>query len=109
MNIEDKIKIKDRNGSHSFNKDQPTLYKTSDLYLSAFLKAKGIFLQKATWENGRVVFIFQDPGDIQKLIAEYFNDSRVGVLTYKATLRDLRTIIFEYKDRRGLTGESKWI
>lgn len=102
MDIKGKVTIKDRNSPHPLYKDHPILYKTSDLYLGAFLKVKGIFLKKATWENGRVVFIFQSPGDIQRLIAEYFNDSNVGVLTYKAALRDLRTIIFEYKDRREL-------
>ncbi len=104
MDIEGKLAIKNKDNPHSLHRDNPTIYKTSDLYLGAFLKTKGVFLEKAAWENGRVVFTFQDPGNIQELIAEYFNDSIVGVLAFKAALRDLRTIIFEHKDRRELRG-----
>ena len=101
MDIDGKSEIKNKGNFHLINKDHPPIYKTSDLYLGAFLKTRGVCLQTAPWEKGRVVFIFQDPGNIQELIAEYFNDSTVGVLAYKAALRDLRTIIFEYKDRKG--------
>lgn len=71
-------------------------YKTPDLYLSAFLKSKGIILQNIEKENNRVFFIFQDDGNIQDLINGYFNDSDTPVLRYKAALRDLRSLIFNY-------------
>jgi len=70
-------------------------YRTSDLYLSAFLKSKGIILQGTEKETGKVIFIFQNEGNIQDLINKYFNDSDVGVLRYKAALGDLRSIIFD--------------
>jgi len=73
-------------------------YKTSDLYLSAFLKSKGIALQSTNIKNGKVIFIFKDKGNIQDLISRYFNNSDVGVLSYKAALRDLHSIIFNYKN-----------
>lgn len=71
-------------------------YETPDLYLSAFLKTNGVILQSINRKNGKVFFIFQNKGNIQDLINQYFNDSSVGVLTYKAALRDLRSIIFDY-------------
>jgi len=71
-------------------------YRTSDLYLSAFLKSKGIILQGIDKENGNVTFIFQNDGSIQGLINGYFNDSDIPVLRYKAALRDLRSLIFNY-------------
>ena len=75
-------------------------YRTSDLYLSAFLKSKGIILQSTEKETGKVIFIFQNEGNIKDLINKYFNDSDVGVLSYKAALRDLRTIIFSYQNSK---------
>lgn len=43
-------------------------YKTADFYLSAFLKSKGVILQSINEKDGKVIFIFQDNGDIQDLI-----------------------------------------
>jgi len=60
MDIEGKLAIKNKDNLRSLNKGHPTVYKTSDLYLGAFLKTKGIFLQRAAWENGRVIFVFQN-------------------------------------------------
>lgn len=73
-------------------------YKTSDLYLSAFLKSKEVILLSINEKNGKVFFIFQNDGNIQDLINRYFNDSDVPVLRYKAALRDLRSIIFNYQN-----------
>lgn len=77
-----------------------TSYETPDLYLSAFLKSKGIILKRINKKNNKVIFIFQDKGNIRNLINEYFNNSNVSVLTYKAALRDLRSIIFNYQLRK---------
>lgn len=81
-------------------KDSPASsnFKTPDLYLSAFLKTKGIVLQGINEKNGKVFFIFQNDGNIQDLINQYFNDSDVGVLSYKAALSELRSIIFNYQN-----------
>lgn len=73
-------------------------YRTFDLYLGAYLKSNGIILQGIEKEAGKVTFIFQDEGDIQDLINKYFNDSNVKVLSFKAALRDLRSIIFNYQN-----------
>lgn len=75
-----------------------TSYKTSDLYLSAFLKSRGVILLNVVRKNSKVIFIFQDKGNIQDSINEYFNNSNVEVLSYKAALADLKSIIFNYKN-----------
>lgn len=75
-----------------------SFYKTPDLYLSAFLKSNGIILQGIDKENSKVIFIFKNDGSVKNLLDKYFNDSKVGVLTYKAALRDLRSIIFNYEN-----------
>ena len=95
--------------NHSLKKNSSTTatYKTSDLYLSAFLKSKGTILKNAIKKNGRVIFIFQDDGDIKDLVNKYFNDSEVGVLRYKAALRDLRSIIFNYQNLRRKPSDKK--
>ena len=70
-------------------------YETSDLYLSGFLKAKGIALEKVLKKDRRTIFVFKNDGSIQDLISKYFNDGPVPVLQFKASLGVLRSIIFD--------------
>ena len=86
-----------KNPSQTLQRTGVPFYRTADLYLSAFLKAKGIILKGTEKETGKIFFIFQNEGNIKGLINNYFNDSDVGVLSYKAALRDLRSIIFDYQ------------
>ena len=69
-------------------------YETSDLYLSGFLKAKGIALEKVLKKDRRTIFVFKNDGSIQELISKYINDCDVPVLRFKAALLDLKSIIF---------------
>jgi hypothetical protein len=68
---------------------------TPDLYLAAFLKAKGAFLLSADWQDRRVFFLFE--GDrLAELRREYVNDAPVGALAFKAALAELRALIFNH-------------
>jgi len=49
-------------------------YATSDLYMSAFLKAKGMRLIDKKRTGQKFVFIFEDRNDRKELISEFFND-----------------------------------
>jgi hypothetical protein len=69
-------------------------YKTSDLYLSAFLKAKGMRLKDTVKNGGRFVFIFDDREDRNQLIQEFFNDGQVSITAFKNALQDLKTMVF---------------
>ena len=69
-------------------------YKTSDLYLSAFLKAKGLTLKDMNKDGNKVFFIFDDRADRKKLIQEFFNDGLVSITAFKNALQDLKTMVF---------------
>lgn len=70
------------------------IYKTSDLYLSAFLKAKGLKLIDKHRAGDRIIFIFDDRMDRKKLIQEYFNDGTVNITAFRGALQDLKTMVF---------------
>jgi len=90
MQIEPKIKTRQK----SQNREDKimTNYRTADLYLSSFLMTKGCHLRGVNEAAGQKHFLFEGR-DIDNLIGEYFNNGTIPVLSYKAALRDLRTII----------------
>ena len=69
-------------------------YKTSDLYLSAFLKAKGLRLLDKRRAGEKYVFIFDDRPDREELIREFFNDGQVNITAFKSAIQDLKTMVF---------------
>ena len=69
-------------------------YCTSDLYLSAFLKARGLRLIDTEKRGSKSVFIFDDREDRKKLIQEFFNDGLVSITAFKNALQDLKTLVF---------------
>lgn len=85
-------------------KRTPGPFQTSDLYLAAYIKAKGIPLDNFHAVGGKVFFTFEDDGQIQGLLREYFSNQKVGVLNYKASLKDLKGVI---ANCRGMRGELK--
>lgn len=71
------------------------IYKTVDLYLGAFLKARGIELLDVDRADRRVTFLFKDGAEVQKLVTGFYNDAEVGVSAYKNALRDLKSLIYK--------------
>lgn len=69
-------------------------YSTSDIYLSAFLKAKGLRLQDKRRVDSKCHFIFQDRQDRKLLIQEFFNDGLVSITAFKNALQDLKTMVY---------------
>ena len=69
-------------------------YNTSDLYLSAFLMAKGLRLLDKRRTGGKFVFIFDDREDRKKLIQEFFNGGLVNITAFRGALQDLKTMVF---------------
>ncbi len=69
-------------------------YKTSDLYLSAYLKAKGLRLLDKQRSGNRFIFIFDDRDDRKELIQEFFNDGMVSITAFKNAIQDLKTMVF---------------
>lgn len=74
----------------------PTMrtYRTSDLYLSAFLKARGMKLKDKRRNGNKFVFIFDDRDDRKELIQEFFNDGMVSITAFKNAIQDLKTMVF---------------
>jgi hypothetical protein len=75
-------------------------YRTSDIYLSAFLRCRGLaFLKSETERGGRkITFVFEARENIEELIAQYFNNCPVKVQDYKNALRDFKQIAFEFRE-----------
>lgn len=69
-------------------------YRTSDLYLSAFLKARGMRLRDKFRNGNKFVFIFDDRDDRKELIQEFFNDGSVSITAFKNAIQDLKTMVF---------------
>ena len=69
-------------------------YQTSDLYLSAFLKAKGMKLKDKLKNGDKFIFIFDDRNDRKELIQQFFNDGLVNITAFKNAIQDLKTMVF---------------
>ncbi len=69
-------------------------YETADLYLSAYLKAKGLRLIDKRKSGNKFVFIFGDRADRKELIEEFFNDGLVSITAFKNAIQDLKTMVF---------------
>lgn len=69
-------------------------YATSDFYLSAFLKAKGMKLVDTEKDGRRTTFIFEDKENRRELIKEFYNDGIVKINDFKNAIQDLKAIIY---------------
>ena len=69
-------------------------YATSDLYLSAYLKAKGLKLIDTRRAGNKFVFVFDDRDDRKELIMGFFNGGLVSITAFKNALQDLKTMVF---------------
>lgn len=70
------------------------IYSTTDLWLSAFLKAKGMRLIRIEGESRRAIFVFEDIKDREQLVKEFYNNGLVGITTIKNAMADLKSAIF---------------
>jgi hypothetical protein len=82
------------------NKTDADVYKTADLYQSAYLLTKGISLIGSERADGYTLFMFRNEERIKLLVQEYFSDVSVPVLSYKGRLRELKALLFD-GPRRG--------
>jgi hypothetical protein len=69
-------------------------YSTSDLYLSAFLKSRGMRLIDKKKEGNKFYFIFEDRAERKELINEYLNDGSVNITAFKNAIQDIKTMMF---------------
>lgn len=71
------------------------LFFTSDIWLAAFLKAKGLKLNRVEGEKRRAVFVFENIKNGEELIKQFYNDdNQIGILTIKNAMSDIKSAIF---------------
>jgi len=68
-------------------------FRTHDLFLSAFLLAKGALLLDHTREGGRVTFVFAGEPNPQVLARDFWNGAPVNVSAYVQALQTLKSVI----------------
>jgi hypothetical protein len=72
-----------------------THYKTRDIYLAAFLKARDVPLESFEKEGEAVVFVFRDLGNVEDLVEEYFCGGTVQAQRFKSELKGLKSAIYD--------------
>lgn len=70
-------------------------WKTSDLYLAAFIKAAGtVFQRHVRGSDGRVFFIFIRSQNIDVLVRDYFAGSaRIQAFQFVTDIRALKSLV----------------
>jgi len=69
-------------------------YSTNGLWLSAYLKAKGLKIIRIAGNNRRAVFVFEDTSSRKDLIEEFYNNGSIGITLIKNAMADLKSAIF---------------
>lgn len=69
-------------------------YSTNDLWLSAFLKAKGVKLIRVEGENRKAIFVFEDSEVREGLTKDFYNGGMVGITEIRNAISDLKSAIF---------------
>lgn len=69
-------------------------YGTTDLYVGAFLKARGIKLIDVDKSGRRITFLFEDTPEVKKLLREFYNDGIVRINEFQHAIKDLKSITY---------------
>jgi len=75
------------------NKESDT-YNTCDLYLAAFLRAKGIKLIEVDGPEKKARFRFENTKETHKLAKGFYKNAQVGITDYNHSLRDFKSMLF---------------
>jgi|GEM_PF-1321667 len=79
--------------TNSDDKGDIGVFRTPDLYQSAFLLTKGIPLIGTERAEGRTFFLFRDEGKVKEFVEQYFSNETVPVLSFKGSLRELKVLV----------------
>jgi hypothetical protein len=71
--------------------DSEFIYLTPDLYLAAFLIARGCRLMETTWRGSRAFFRIEHK-DISARVNDFFNDEFVHIQGFIQSLKVLRSL-----------------
>jgi len=71
------------------------IYSTSDVWIASFLLASDLKLEKANWEDGKLMFGFEDEGNADNLIRDFMNDiATVRAKRFVESFRNLKSLIY---------------
>ncbi len=71
------------------------VFESSGLYLSAFLKARGLRLVDHHKAGGnKLMFVFEDRSDRQELVQDFYNNGTVDASAFVNSVQSLKTLIF---------------
>ena len=73
-----------------------TTFTTSDFYLAAFLKARGLFIRELEREGRRSIFVFEDCAERPDLVREFYNGGTVCVNAFTHAIQDLKSVIHNW-------------
>ena len=69
-------------------------YASTDFYLSAYLKVKGLKLLDVERDGRRAIFIFEDRENRKELIKGFYNDGMVQINAFKNAIQDLKAATY---------------
>ena len=71
------------------------IYLTSDVWIASFLLASDLRLEETDWEDGKLVFGFEDTGNADELIRDFMNDvATVPAKRFVEAFRNLKSLIY---------------
>lgn len=70
------------------------IYRTTDLYLAAYLRARKWFVRIEKDAGKQCTFAFVDDPDLQTDVVLYFNDGDVGAISFKNELQNLKVLMY---------------
>ena len=71
------------------------IYKTSDVWIASFLLASNLRLERADWEDEKLVFGFEDEGNAEELINGFMNNTAsVKARQFVESFRNLKSLIY---------------
>lgn len=80
----------DLSGSHT---PGVKLYRTSDMYLAAYLMVAKVEFSKVQKDGNRSFFLFEEGPGHEKLVAQFFNGKgMVAANEFSAKIRDIKTL-----------------
>ena len=69
-------------------------YSTSDLYLAAYLKSRGMKIIDRETEGRRTTFIFEDVPNREELVRDFYNEGPVNITDFVHAIQDIKAIVY---------------
>ncbi|MCI0409677.1 MAG: DUF5659 domain-containing protein [Acidobacteria bacterium] len=74
-------------------------FRTGDLAVGAFLRARGMPLTDVEWEGERGVLVFENEDECRSLTREFIRGAQVAANEYAKALSELKIALFSTRRR----------